>query len=642
MFLGILTLLVALSISAISAYYSILGLTAIFAAAWLPIVLMGSVLEVGKILSTVWLHTNWKRAPLLVRSYLIIAVAVLMFITSMGVFGFLSKSHIEQTSASTEGTAQLERIETEIARYDALIVRAEQKITKAESSTNTSNTTIQEQIDTEQQRIDATYSRIQPAIDEQNAIIQNARADDAGRTKPYEEQLTNIQAEVLRLEASAKEYEQKIVTLEADTSPVQPLLDSIKGIEDEIIRVTNQLQSKEGDQVRAGQAIIGVSSDGAFGGNTRRALVAWVEAQRTRIAQTQLDISRLRQDATSQVDAERERLASVIADTRTIQIPALKEREIIMLAKIDDVRATESPAIATARDEISRIRSSADSQIEASQSLIQKLRDSIQVGTDLQVDDIVLEQTDKIKQANLSIDTLTEQKYTIQATSRKLEAEVGPIKYIAELVYGANADTNMLESAVRWVIILIVVVFDPLAVFLVLAGAMTISWAHADRKAALAPKTPIITDDPKIKELEMELRKHNEILDELEKLLDSNLGKVDPIEYAKLKKEQDTLVEQQAALIQSLEEARAESETLVDKVVSTEAERDEYRVQLENISEGASAFQKRIEDLLSKIVGLEDEIVRRDAVVLKMAEKYQLVEKDSFGDDLIAAIKTEK
>ena len=642
MFLGILTLLVALSISAISAYYSILGLTAIFAAAWLPIVLMGSVLEVGKILSTVWLHTNWKRAPLLVRSYLIIAVAVLMFITSMGVFGFLSKSHIEQTSASTEGTAQLERIETEIARYDALIVRAEQKITKAESSTNTSNTTIQEQIDTEQQRIDATYSRIQPAIDEQNAIIQNARADDAGRTKPYEEQLTNIQAEVLRLEASAKEYEQKIVTLEADTSPVQPLLDGIKGIEDEIIRVTNQLQSKEGDQVRAGQAIIGVSSDGAFGGNTRRALVAWVEAQRTRIAQTQLDISRLRQDATSQVDAERERLASVIADTRTIQIPALKEREIIMLAKIDEVRATESPAIATARDEISRIRSSADSQIEASQSLIQKLRDSIQVGTDLQVDDIVLEQTDKIKQANLSIDTLTEQKYTIQATSRKLEAEVGPIKYIAELVYGANADTNMLESAVRWVIILIVVVFDPLAVFLVLAGAMTISWAHADRKAALAPKTPIITDDPKIKELEMELRKHNEILDELEKLLDSNLGKVDPIEYAKLKKEQDTLVEQQAALIQSLEEARAESETLVDKVVSTEAERDEYRVQLENISEGASAFQKRIEDLLSKIVGLEDEIVRRDAVVLKMAEKYQLVEKDSFGDDLIAAIKTEK
>ena len=110
MFLGILTLFVAISISAIAAYYSILGLTAIFAAAFLPIVLMGSVLEVGKILATVWLHIHWRRAPVIIKSYLTIAVLVLMFITSMGVFGFLSKSHIEQSSIGTEQIAQAQVI----------------------------------------------------------------------------------------------------------------------------------------------------------------------------------------------------------------------------------------------------------------------------------------------------------------------------------------------------------------------------------------------------------------------------------------------------------------------------------------------------------------------------------------------------
>mgnify|MGYP007000376442 CR=1 len=81
------------------------GLTAIFAAAFLPIILMGTVLEVGKILTTVWLHQNWRRGRFVIKSYLTTAVIVLMFITSMGVFGFLSKSHIEQSAAGTEQIA---------------------------------------------------------------------------------------------------------------------------------------------------------------------------------------------------------------------------------------------------------------------------------------------------------------------------------------------------------------------------------------------------------------------------------------------------------------------------------------------------------------------------------------------------------
>ena len=114
--------------------------------------------------------------------------------------------------------------------------------------------------------------RIQPAIEQQNKIIADARAGDANRTKPYEDQLTNIQNEISRLETTAREYEDKIANLKANQGAVDPLLQQIKKIEEEIIRVTNQLQSTEQAQIRAGQAIIGVTSDGLFGNNTREAL----------------------------------------------------------------------------------------------------------------------------------------------------------------------------------------------------------------------------------------------------------------------------------------------------------------------------------------------------------------------------------
>mgnify|MGYP003325546260 CR=1 FL=1 len=137
--MGILVLLVALSISGVAAWYSIAGLAAIFAAAQIPIIIMGTVLEVGKLVTASWLYQNWKTIPFLLKSYLTLAVAVLMFITSMGIFGFLSKAHIEQTSASQESVEQVQRIETELARLDSIIVRAEEKINKAENSTSTRN-----------------------------------------------------------------------------------------------------------------------------------------------------------------------------------------------------------------------------------------------------------------------------------------------------------------------------------------------------------------------------------------------------------------------------------------------------------------------------------------------------------------------
>ena len=132
MLLGILTLITALCISAVAIYYSVAGLVAIFAAAAVPIMIMGGVLEVGKLVTAVWLHKHWKQAAWWLRTYLASAVFVLMLITSMGIFGFLSKAHIEQTSAGEESVAQIERIEDEISRYIGQVGRAENKIRELE------------------------------------------------------------------------------------------------------------------------------------------------------------------------------------------------------------------------------------------------------------------------------------------------------------------------------------------------------------------------------------------------------------------------------------------------------------------------------------------------------------------------------
>jgi len=131
MFLALLTLLIALLISGVAAYYSIIGLIAIFSAAIVPIAIMGCVLEVGKLVSAAWLYHNWdsKYVPRILKLYLTFAVVVLMFITSMGIFGFLSKAHIEQTTISSDNTLQITILEDEISREYLNIKRAEKTLT---------------------------------------------------------------------------------------------------------------------------------------------------------------------------------------------------------------------------------------------------------------------------------------------------------------------------------------------------------------------------------------------------------------------------------------------------------------------------------------------------------------------------------
>ena len=110
------TLISGLAISGIAGYYSIIGLTAIFAAAFWPVVVMGTALEVGKLVSLSWLYNNWAIAPFLTKTYFIFAIVVLMFITSMGIFGFLSKAHIDQTLIGSNVEIEVAGVQSKIDR----------------------------------------------------------------------------------------------------------------------------------------------------------------------------------------------------------------------------------------------------------------------------------------------------------------------------------------------------------------------------------------------------------------------------------------------------------------------------------------------------------------------------------------------
>ena len=563
MIFGFFVMITALTISAVAIYYSVSGLVAIFAAAAIPIIVMGTALEVGKLVTAVWLHWYWHKAKWWLKTYLSISVLVLMFITSMGIFGFLSKAHIEQTSAAEEGIAQIERIEQEVVRIEDLIARAETRIKDAEASVGEGNAATQAQIDKEQERIDSAYIRIEPAIAEQNQIIQTQlesledRVDvyeeeiqsldselerlksvvedyrtEIGNTsvasieaqvEPYNQQIAQLDADLERINTQANEYEQRITNLQIDTSAIESLKTRIAAIEENIVVVTNKLQSRERDKIKEGQAVIGVTSDGLFGSNTTRAYNAWLEAQRARISELQAQETGLRTQAQSTLDAERDRLTEQVKDLRGQQTDNILQRKQSLLDAIDSIRSgavdeaktqraeiqskidtildTDIPAnrsarqtaqeqitalrqaddarINAARQSIKDLRAGAEAQIAASNDLIQRLRNSLTVGKDADVEAIIDAQQKKIVEFNNTIDSLTEDKYALQAEYRKLEAEVGPIKYLAEFIYG-ETDQDILEEAVRWVIIVIIFVFDPLAVLLLIASQATFEMRRAE------------------------------------------------------------------------------------------------------------------------------------------------------------------
>ena len=132
--IALLTLITALAISAVAAFYSIVGLMAIFSASAISIAVMGVVLEIGKLITASWLYQNWKKIPRLLKYYLTLAVVVLMFITSMGIFGYLSKAHIDQGTGTAELYLKVERIDNSISSERKIIERAEKQIGMLDSA----------------------------------------------------------------------------------------------------------------------------------------------------------------------------------------------------------------------------------------------------------------------------------------------------------------------------------------------------------------------------------------------------------------------------------------------------------------------------------------------------------------------------
>ncbi len=260
-----LTLISGLVISAVAVWYSVAGLVSIFAAAALPIMIMGVALEVSKLVATVWLKWNWQRAPLAIKSYLITAITVLMLITSMGIFGYLSKAHLDQAVPTGD-----------VADKVALI---------------------DEKIKTEKENVDAARR-------------------------------------------------------------------ALKQMDDAVDQTMSRSDSEQGAQ-------------------------------------------------------------------RAVQIRRNQQAERSRLQK----------DIATAQSNIAK---------------------------------------------------LNEERAPIAKELRKVEAEVGPIKYIAALIYGDNPDANLLEAAVRWVIIVIVLVFDPLAVVLLLASQYSFQWFRQEQETPQEEKQQVI------------------------------------------------------------------------------------------------------------------------------------------------------
>lgn len=215
-FINILALLVSLSLSAVAAYYSIIGLTAIFAASFWPIVVMGSTLEVAKVVTTSWLYQNWTIAPRFVRYYLVMAVTVLMFITSIGIFGYLSKAHIDQSSKSSISIVDQDAIQMKLDIANQDIAFARETLANLDSVV---------QVLTDAQRINGERGAVavrasqQAERDSLNAlIVENSKTV----SKLLEEkQKVDIEATAIETEIGPLKYVAEIVYGNSETATVE-------------------------------------------------------------------------------------------------------------------------------------------------------------------------------------------------------------------------------------------------------------------------------------------------------------------------------------------------------------------------------------------------------------------------------------
>jgi len=383
MFIAILTLLSALSISGVAIFYSVIGLATIFPGAFVPVVIMGGVLEVGKLITASWLYRNWKFTPFMLKTYLTTAVIILSLITSMGIFGFLSKAHLEQNLQSDTLVQRInilkDKIESEkmsIARQNAVIDRAENAINR---DTGTAS----------------------GDIEVQQSII-----------------------------ADANEKLKTLLTVETNT--VRDLNDRLKVLDKNVSDVLTSNKSFFNEEKAA------------------KELKASQKEERKQIA--------------IKVNEAQERIAELKTDHKV--------------------------EIAKAQEIISSMRS-------GSQDNKGQFTKEIEIAEQ------------KIFNSQGNIDIFILEKQPLEKDMLTLEAEIGPVKYIAALAVDWGV-TDQVETskAVRWVILLLIVVFDPLAVLLLIAANQSLM----RRFPPEAPKPQEVIDLEKPDEEDVAL-KWNEMMD---------------------------------------------------------------------------------------------------------------------------------
>jgi adenosyl cobinamide kinase/adenosyl cobinamide phosphate guanylyltransferase len=222
LFLALLTLLTSLVISGVAIYYSVSGLAAIFAAAALPIIIMGTSLEVGKLVTALWLHRNWKTAPFVLKSYLMLATVVLMFITSIGIFGFLSRAHIEQTAGIGTVATQIEQLNLDIQLEQDKINNNKVIISQLDTAVNnllsgSATQSQQKRTGNAQQasKLAAQATKLREQQNEERTRLQN--------------EITAASNQIADLNRKKLEFEQKIKNIETEVGPIKYIAQFVYG-----------------------------------------------------------------------------------------------------------------------------------------------------------------------------------------------------------------------------------------------------------------------------------------------------------------------------------------------------------------------------------------------------------------------------
>ena len=525
MFFCLLYLLSALSISAVAAYFSVVGLATIFPGSITPIIIMGGVLEIGKIVTAIWLHRNWKSAPLLVRTYLSFATLVLMGITSMGIFGFLSRAHIEHETVTEKSIAMAQTIDNKIVREREYIKRQQEYIKALESKTN------------------QTASSARLDIDQ-----------ETGKIKDITEQMNKDIA-----------FEQSRISEER--LPLQELDKEVKDLE--------------------------ASSGGLFSNKKKK-----------------------------------------IEELKQRQEP---KRNLIS-RKIEEYNAN-----------IDRFRNEAQSKIESIENKITLFRNSTEK-KDVSSQPQIETHSKNISEAYAKIDLMETEKLGFTDNTRELEAEIGPVKYVAEAIADFTGKEFNASQAVRIVIIILVLVFDPLAILLVIAANISImknfhledknlnKIEEAKKKASKELNT--------IKEKTSSASKEMEETEEL--LSESRLKKNEALALsaeldAKLESVRREIQSEQNKLDALAEEAQ-ENESAIEKIkIEAEEEREGLRKITEDFSEKNLELKKDKAALIARKEKLEADktlfFTQKDQLE---AQKAKLKESISSLEKILTQLNKEK